>query len=336
MTQQHSTRRRSAIKALAAFTLVPVCRAGAAGAAAGAAASYPDHLVKMINPWTPGGPGDTLGRPVAEALGQLWNQPVIVENRPGANAVLGTAYAAKQPPDGYTILLAQTGPNCIAPAFGQGTPYDPIEDFSFITQITDAALALAVRADLPIHSIGELITYAQANPKKLSYGSVGYGSTTQIAAETLKSMGHFDWLHVPYKGAVPVITDMLGGQISAAFLNIAGLMPYAGGDKIRIIAVTSKKRSKFLPDVPAIAETLPGFEQTSWYGLMAPARTPPAIIDKIYQTAVKGLHTPQAEKIYASQAQDLVLTPPDAFRQAVREQCAMYARLIKQLNITEG
>jgi tripartite-type tricarboxylate transporter receptor subunit TctC len=301
------------------------------------AASYPDHMVRLINPWTPGGPGEAIARPVAEVLSKAWNQSVVVESRPGANAVVGSAYVAKARPDGYTLLLGQTGPNTISPFLGDGTPYDPVKDFAPITQLTSAPLALAVRADLPIHTIADLIAYGRAHPGKLSFGSVGYGSTTQIAGELLKSMGRFDMLHVPYKGAAPVITDLMGGRISMTFLNIAGILPYVGSaGKLRPIAVTTTKRSSFMPDVPAIAETLPGFDVTSWYSLMAPGGTPAGIVDKIYRDIVAGARTPEFITTLKMAGQELTLSTPQEFAKTLQTESAKWQKLIKDNHITAG
>jgi len=302
-----------------------------------AAGEYPNRMVRLVNPWTPGGPGEAIARPIAEALSKAWNQPVVVESRPGANAVVGSTHVARAQPDGYTLLLGQTGPSTISPLLGDGTPYDPIKDFAPITQLTSAPLALAVRADLPIHSIPDLIAYGRAHPGKLSFGSVGNGSTTQIAGEMLKSMGKFNMLHVPYKGAAPVINDLMGGQISMTFLNIAGILPYIGSaGRLRPIAVTTRKRSSFLPDVPAIAETLPGFDLTSWYSLMAPAATSPDIVDKIYRDVVAGARRPEVVAAFKAAGQELMLSTPSEFAQTLQDEIAKWRELIKESNITAG
>lgn len=324
--QRISTVRRAMLGAFGA-SLLP-------GAFAQGADNYPDRVIKLINPWTPGGPGETVGRPVADILNKAWKQPVILDHRPGANAVIGSAIVAKAPPDGYTLLLGQTGPNTISPSIGKGTPYDPIKDFAPITQITSAALVLAVRADLPIHNIAELIAYAKARPTALSFGSVGNGSTTHLAGEMLKAAGGFQMTHVPYKGAGPVMTDLLGGQISMTFLNIAGIVPHMSSGRVRPIAVTTLKRSPQMPNVPAIAETLPGVEMVSWYALLAPGGTPPAIVDKIYRTVAEGLRQPEVAAIYKAAGQELELSTPAQFEQRIRSEITKFAKLVKDNNIT--
>jgi len=297
-------------------------------------ATYPDRMIRLINPWTPGGPGETVGRPIADVLTKAWKQSVIIEHKPGANAVLGSAFVAKSPPDGYTILLGQTGPNTISPTVGAGTPYDPIKDFAPITQVTSAGLVLGIRAELPIYSINDLIAYGRAKPGSLTFGSVGNGSTTHLAGEMLKALGNFEMMHVPYKGAVPVLTDLLGGQISMTFLNVAGIVPYMKGDRIRPIAITSLKRSAYYPNIPTIAETLPGFEVTSWYALLAPGGTPASIIEKIYVTVARGLREPGVANVYKEAGQELTLSTPQEFELSIRQEISKWSKLVKENKIT--
>ena len=186
------------------------------------AAGYPDKPITVINPWPSGGPADTVARPVLQKLSEHLGQPVIMENKPGANGVIGSTFVARAVPDGYTLLFSHVGPITISPAVQKEMPYDSIRDFKPITQVVSAPLVLTVRPSLPIHNLKELVDYARANPGKLSYGSVGPGSTTHLAGEILSSMADIKLLHVPYKGAAPVINDMLGGSIEMTFLNIAG------------------------------------------------------------------------------------------------------------------
>ena len=255
-----------------------IALSGLLAAGATLAAGYPDKPITVINPWTSGGPADTVARPVLQKLSERLGQPVIMENKPGANGVIGSAFVARAVPDGYTLLFSHVGPITISPAVQKEMPYDSVRDFKPITQVVSAPLVLTVRPSLPIHNLKELVDYARANPGKLSYGSVGPGSTTHLAGEILSSMADIKLLHVPYKGAAPVINDMLGGSIEMTFLNIAGSISYIKSGQLRAIAVTTLKRSSLLPDLPTIAETYPGFEVNSWYGLMAPAKTPDDIV----------------------------------------------------------
>ena len=255
--------------------------AGLLVAGSALAQSYPVRPVTVINPWTPGGPADAVARPILQKLSERLGQQFVVENRAGANGVIGSAMVARARPDGYTLLFSHVGPITISPALQRDMPYDPVKDLAPITQVVSAPLVLVVRPQLPIHDLGELIAYAKAHPGKLSYGSVGPGSTTHLAGAILGKKAGVDLLHVPYKGAAPVITDMLGGQIDMAFLNISGAVAYLKSGQLRGIAVSTRQRSTLQPELPAIAERFPDYEINSWYGMMAPAGTPQAIIDKL-------------------------------------------------------
>jgi tripartite-type tricarboxylate transporter receptor subunit TctC len=331
MSKSTQIDRRRALMMLGVAAIAPK-----AFAQTGGDIKWPEKVVRLINPWTPGGPGDAIGRPIIDVMSKAWKHPVIMDNKPGANATIGTDFVAKAPADGYTLLLGQTSPHVISPSIGKGTPYDPIKDFAPITQVTVAPLVLAVRYDLPIRTIPELIAYARANPGTLNFGSVGNGSTSHIASEMLKGMGGFDMLHIPYKGASQLLTDLMGGRISMTFLNAAGIMPYIGTDKMRPVAVTTLKRSSFLPNVPTIAETLPGFEMTSWYSLKAPAGTSPAIIDKVYRTVAEGLRAPEVMARYQASAQELVLSTPQQFAEMIKEETAKWAKVVKEYKISDA
>ncbi|MEJ0070661.1 MAG: tripartite tricarboxylate transporter substrate binding protein [Pseudomonadota bacterium] len=250
-----------------------------ASAAALGADGYPTHLIKVINPWPPGGPGDLLVRPMLEKLSQRLGQTAIMENRPGANGTIGAATVAAAAPDGYTLLLAHVGPTVISQAMKQKPSYDSEKDFAPITQAVSGPLVLVVRPDLPIHSVAELVSYAKAHPGKLSYGSVGIGSTAHLAGEMLKVGTGIDMLHVPFKGSTPALTEMLGGRIDLGFVNIAAGIAMIHDGRLRAVAVTTKTRSSLLPDLPPVSDTVPDFEVNSWYAIMAPAGTPPAVID---------------------------------------------------------
>ncbi len=257
------------------------------------ASDYPTRTITVINPWTAGGPADTVARPILQKLSEVLKQPVVLENKAGANGVIGANYVARATPDGYTLLFSHVGPITISPAVQKDMPYDSVRDFAPITQVVSAPTVLVVRPDLPIHNLKEFIDYARANPGKLSYGSVGIGSTTHLAGEILATMADVKMLHVPYKGAAPVMNDLLGGQINCTFLNIAALLPYIKSGQVRAIGVSTLKRSPLLPELPAIAETYPGFEVNSWYGMMAPAKTPTHIVELLQKEVAKILQLPE-------------------------------------------
>src|SRR4051794_7037471 len=207
--------------------------------AGGAAAqAWPAKPVHLVNPWPPGGPADLVARPIVEKLAEALGQPVVLDNKPGANGTIGSAAVAKAAPDGYTLLFSHVGPIAISPALQPQMAYDPVKDLAAITQFVSGPTVLVVRPELPVKSVSDLIAYAKANPGKMTYGSVGQGSTTHLAGEMLHLMAGIDIVHVPYKGAAPVVTDLLGGQIDIAFINISGAIPQMQAGKLRGIAVT--------------------------------------------------------------------------------------------------
>ncbi|WP_459615570.1 Bug family tripartite tricarboxylate transporter substrate binding protein [Bordetella sp. 2513F-2] len=298
-----------------------------------ASAAYPEKPITVVNPWTAGGPADTVARPILEKLSERLGKPVVLENRAGANGVIGASYVARATPDGYTLLFSHVGPITISPALTQKMPYDPVRDFAPITQIVSAPTVLMVRPDLPVHDLKELVDYAGKNPGKLSYGSVGPGSTTHLAGVILGNMAGVELLHVPYKGAAPVITDMLGGQIDMAFLNIAGAMPYIKSGRLRAIAVSTLKRSTLLPDLPAINETYPGFEVNSWYGLMAPAGTPQAIVGQLQRDVAEILKMPDIVKMLDANGLAPEGTKPDVYAAQIQRDLDRWQKVVKEAGL---
>ena len=261
-------------------------------AATASAQAYPHKPIKLINPWTPAGPAELLARIIGVRLQESLGQPFVIENKPGANGTIGATFVAKSAPDGYTILFSHVGPMAISPAVVKQMPYDTLKDFEPITQVAAGALVLLVRNDIPANNLKELVAYGKANQGKMSCGSVGPASTSHLACELFHMLGGVSTIHVPYKGSAPVITDMLGGQISISFLNIAGVKPQLDAKQIRAVAVTTLRRSAVLPDLPAMNESMPGFEVNSWYGLMAPAGTPKEIVQLLQRETANALRLP--------------------------------------------
>jgi tripartite-type tricarboxylate transporter receptor subunit TctC len=302
----------------------------AAGAAAARAETWPSRPIKLINPWPPGGPADIVARPIIEKLGVALGQPVVMENKSGANGTIGANLVAKAAPDGYTLLFSHVGPIAISPAMQADLPYDPLKDLVAITQIVSGPTVLLVRSDLPITSVPTLIDYAKKNAGKLTYGSVGPGSTTHLAGEMLHVIAGIDIVHVPYKGAAPVLTDLLAGQIDMSFINVAGALPHIQSGKVRALAVTTLKRSSVLPDLPTVAETLPGFEVNSWYGLMAPASTPKAIVDRLYKEVSTILKMPDIVERLKQAGLDPEGTTPAQHTAHIGEERSRWAKLVKE------
>ena len=299
-----------------------------------AADPWPAKPIRVINPWAPGGPADIVARPIMQKLGERLGQPIVIENRAGANGVIGAAAVAKSPADGYTLLFSHVGPIAISPAMQGDMPYESTKDFEPVTQVVSAPLVLVVRPDLPIRSLQDLIAYAKANPGKLNYGSVGTGSTTHLAGEMLAGMANVQLLHVPYKGAAPVINDMLGGDIQMAFINISGVMQHVASGKLRAIAVSTLKRSSLFPDLPAIAETYPGFEVNSWYGVMAPAGTPKDIVNRLYREIAVVLKSPEVVEMMRNGGLDAEGSTPEQYAAKIKDDLARWAKVVKATNLT--
>jgi tripartite-type tricarboxylate transporter receptor subunit TctC len=303
--------------------------------AAGAAAQpYPNKPIRIISPWPPAGPAELIARVVGAKISESLGQPVLIESKPGANGTIGATFVAKSAPDGYTLLFSHVGPIAISPALVKEMPYDSVKDFSPITQVVSGPTILVVRPGIPATTMKELLAYAKANPGKLSYGSVGPASTTHLAGEMVKLMGGVDILHVPYKGSAPVVTDMLGGQIDMAFINVAGILPQIQSGKVRPIAVSTLKRSSILPEVPTVAETLPGFEVNSWYGMMAPAGTPKDIVMLLYRECVKALKAPDVVERLKQNGLDPVGSTPEEYAAKIHDDLERWAKIVKAAKVT--
>jgi len=257
-----------------------------------------------------------------------------MENKAGANGVIGSAYVAKSAPDGYTLLFSHVGPIAISPSMQKDMPYNSITDFEPITQVVSAPTVLLVRSDFPAKNFEELIAIIKSKPGKLSYGSVGLGSTTHLAGEMLHLQGGLELLHIPYKGAAPVITDLLGGQIDMAFINISGAISYIESGKLKGLAVTTLKRSTLLPNLPTVAETYPGFEVNSWYGFMAPANTPKAIITRLQQELAAILKMPDIVQALKAGGLDPEGSTPEQYTIKIKDDLARWSAVVKSTGLT--
>ena len=258
-----------------------------AAASAVWAQSYPNKPVRVIVTFPPGGTPDIYGRVMSVELSKLWNQSVVVENRTGAGGTIGTEYVAKAAPDGYTLLFAADASITIAPHLYSKLPYDPVRDFAPIVNVTTGPFVLMANPAFPPNNVKELITLVQTQPGKISYASSGAGGQQHLAMEYIRTMaGSMDMIHVPYKGFGQGIADVLANQVPLIFGGITASIQYTRSGKLKALGVTSPKRAKALPDVPAVAETLPGFDIQAWYGFLAPAGTPRDIVKKIHDDSV--------------------------------------------------
>lgn len=285
--------RRSLI-ALAALALaVP-----AAGAVQ--AASFPDRPVRIIVPFPPGGSNDVIARILAENLSHQWKQSVIVDNRSGAGGNVGAAEVARADPDGYTLLLSAPGPLAINPSLFKNLTFDPLKDFAPIALVANVPIVLAVNPNVKADSVKELIALAKAEPGKLNYGSSGNGSTNHLAAELFKSMAGIDLTHVPYRGAAPAMNDLVAGHIPVMFDNMPAMRPQVQAGKVRALAVCGTQRSALFPELPTMAEAgVPGFDASAWFGLVAPAKTPPEVLKTITDATKAALAQPEMVKKFA-------------------------------------
>ncbi len=303
---------------------------GLAAPVPAAAQAYPTRPVKLVVPFPPGGSLDMAGRLIAQKLTEMWGQSVVVENKPGAGGNIGADMVAKSPADGYTILLGALSTHAVNPSLYKTMPYDAAKDFAPITLIAVTPNVLVVNASAPVNSAKEFIAWTKANPGKLSFGSGSTGSAGHLAGELYKVETKTDAVHVPYKGAAPATQALLAGDTQFMFDNLANAMAQVKAGKLKALAVTTAQRSPLAPDLPTLAEAgLPGFDISTWYGLFAPAGTPPAVVAKWNADVKKVLESPDVrDKLVASGAQPTPDTP-EQFQRFIADELAKYARIVK-------
>ena len=295
--------------------------------------TWPVKPIRLVNPFAPGGFGDGVARPLWDQLGQALGQPILVESQAGANGALASSVVSRAAPDGHTLLLANLGPIAINPALRPQSASDPLKELVAITQIVSGPLVLVVHADFPAKDLQALSAHAKANSGKLSYGSVGHGSTTHLAGELLNLKAGLDLLQIPYKGAAPVITNILGKQIEMGFINISIAKPHLDSGQLRALGVTTLSRAAIFPNLPAIAERLPDFEVNPWWGLMAPFGTPQTVIDRIALEATKILKKADIAERFRQNGLEPEGTTPEVFAQKVVSDIAKWRQLVQTNNI---
>jgi len=294
-----------------------------------AASSYPDRPVRLIVGFPPGGAADILARVAAQQLSERLGQQVVVDNRGGAGGLIATETTAKANADGYTLLFSSI-PHVINPHLYKKVSYDALKDFAPIVQFVAVPLMMASSNALPVQSVKDLIAYAKANPGKLNYGSGGNGSSSHLAVELFKSMAEIRMDHIPYKGTGPLITDMLAGQVGLTIASAVPLAPQVRSGKLRGLGVTSPKRSPAFPTIPAIAETVKGYEVINWFGIFAPAGTPKALTARINAVLNEALHSPELVKMLQAQGADAVGGTAEEFERVVRADFAKWGRVVKE------
>ena len=297
------------------------------------AQEFPSKPLRLIVPYPPGASTDILGRLVAQKVSASVGQPIVVENRGGASGTIGSAYVAKQPGDGYTFMIGTDATHTTNSYLSKDFPYDPIRDFTPLTAAAGNVIILVVPPSFPVHTVKELIDYAKKNPGKLAFGSSGAGSPHHLAGELLGQMTGTQLVHIAYKGGGPAVTDALGGQIPMLFASLVSVMPYIQSGKLRAIAVTDSRRYPGLPDVPAIAETVPGFEMTSWLGFFAPAHVPQPIVKRLNQEIVKALNAPDSRSKMDAAGLVVIGNTPEEFAAMVRSDYEKRGKLIRAAGI---
>ncbi|QQS13865.1 MAG: tripartite tricarboxylate transporter substrate binding protein [Rhodospirillales bacterium] len=315
---------------------MPTRRQIIAGAAALAAPSiaraqdgYPNRQVRFIVPFPPGGGTDTIGRIVADHLGRLFGQTVVVENKGGAGGTVGTVELARAAPDGYTIGMITVGSHGIHPTLYAKLAFDPEKDFTPISMFASLPNLLALHPGVPATNMAELIALLKKNPGKYTFASSGAGTSLHLSGEMLKQMAGVDMLHVPYKGGGPALNDLIAGQVSMIFGNAPSTWPLVKGGKLRGIAVTSPERSAAMPDIPTIAETVPGYSATSWYALAGPAGLPPAITDKLEKAVAEIVAKPEVKARYLELGTDIPPMGRAHLEKFYREEIARWAPVVR-------
>jgi tripartite-type tricarboxylate transporter receptor subunit TctC len=286
---------------------------------------YPSRSIRLVVPYAPGGGADSVARIVARRVSESIGQPIVVENRGGAGAILGTDLVAKAAPDGYMLLLGQSGPISINPAVYKTLPYDPVKDFAPITMTTAYPYILVVNAELSAKTLQEFVALAKSKPGAMNYGSTGVGAANHLVAELFNSKAGLKMTHVPYRGTALAVADLVGGQLSMVFGDPISVLPHIKSGKLRALAVTSLERSPVAPEVPTVVESgYPGFEALAWHGILAPAKTPPAVIKKLNVEIVKALADPETSKLLTNQAMQTVGNTPEAFAAFIQKDIATW------------
>jgi tripartite-type tricarboxylate transporter receptor subunit TctC len=294
------------------------------------AEGFPNKPIKMVVPYPPGGPTDVQAPVVAEKLGSILGQPVVVENRGGAGGMLGSKLVAQAAPDGYTLLMGASGPQAIGPLMVQTPMYDPIKDFTPISLVSYSPMMLIVNPKLPVKSVKDLIDLAKQKPGTLNYGSYGPGTMAHLAGALFDSMAGVKMTHVPYKGSAPAMVALLGGEIDLMFDTIITALPHVKGGKVRALAVTKPTRSSAVPDLPTVAESgLPGFEAVSWIGLMGPAGMPQEAVDQLSSAMVKALADPGVRERLAQAGAEPVGSDAATFAKQMKSELARWEPVVK-------
>ena len=299
-----------------------------------AADDYPSKQTRIIVPYPPGGFNDTLARTVGDRLSKVWKQPVVVDNRPGGNTVLGNNLAAKAPADGYTILVTPLPFSALPALYGAKLPYSAQKDFQPLVWAGSTQNALVVRNELGLSSVRDLIDYAKKNPGKLNFGSTGSGSSNHLSMELFMSMTGTRLTHVPYKGSAPAVMAMLGGEIDVLFDNVPNVMQQIKAGKLKAIAVTGTRRAPLLPEVATVAESgVAGYEVTVWFGMQMPAGVPKATVDRANRDIVQILRDPEVVRLFRDQGVEVEASTPEAFGELLNREIPKWTKVVNDAGV---
>lgn len=296
--------------------------------------AYPSRPIRVIVPQIPGGTADTVARTLAPGLSAILGQQWVIDNRGGAGGVIGTELAAKAVPDGYTISINGAGPMTILPNIQKQVPYDPVRDFAPLSLITVSPFALVVHPSVRAKTVKELIALAKAEPGKMNYASAGSGSVVYLGMEQLKRMAGINIQHVPYKGSAQGLTDVLAGHVAMMLFAVPPAVQHAASERLRLLAITGARRSPQRPDIPTIAESgFPGYDVTTWTGLLAPVKTPPRIMARLREALLQTLRTPETRAQLEAQGVDILGNSAEEFASYIRDELARHARILKSSGV---
>jgi len=319
-------------------TIVKAMQAAALAAMVATAApalgqAYPTKPIRIVAPSTPGDAPDVIARLVADKLSVALGQQVVVDNKPGAGGVVGSESVAKAPPDGYTLIMGNAGSHGINAAVYSKLPYDIQRDFAPVSQVAIAPNVMVVNPSVPANSVAEFIAYAKSQPGKLSYASGGNGSSAHMSMELFKAMAGIDVQHIPYKGSSPALTDLIGGQVAVFIGNMPPTVPHIKSGKLRALAVTTKSRSALMPELPTISDTLPGYETVAWFGVLAPAGTPPDVVNRLSVEIGKIARSPEMREKLVAMGAEPVGGTPEEFKAVIDRDIAKWKPLAQKVGI---
>ena len=298
------------------------------------AQTYPVKPIRLVIPYAPGGAAGTVGRILADKMGASVGQPVLVDHRPGGGTLIGNDYVAKSAPDGYTLVMGTITSHAMASALNIRMPYDPEKDFAPISLIASLPFVLLAHPSVPVKSVRELVTMAKVRPGHLTFGSAGNATSNHLAGELFKAKAGISMLHIPYRGSAPALADLLGGQISLMFDLTPTALPQIAAGRVRALAVTSPRRSPVAPDLPTMAEAgVPGVEVVSWFGILAPAGTPPAIVNFLNAEIVKAMQSPEVRTVMAGLGAEAITNTPQEFAAYISAERAKWAEVVQKAGI---